>query len=75
MTLRQDPPMTRPGTSDQPGMTSSLSDDGGSIPASLKAEYDELFLKREQLRAELERARAELAGLRMKGKAHVTGRS
>jgi len=37
---------------------------GAAIPASLKAEYDELFLKRDQLRAELQRARAGLAALK-----------
>jgi hypothetical protein len=67
--------MTRPGISDELNATAFLGDNGGSIPASLKAEYEELFLKREQLRAELARARAELAGLRAKGKASPTGRS
>lgn len=65
--------MTRPDTPDQP--ITSLSDNGASIPASLKAEYDELFLKREQLRAELERAKVLLAGLKTKGKAPPTERS
>jgi hypothetical protein len=36
----------------------------GIVPASLQAEYQELSHKREQLRAALDRARAELAGLR-----------
>jgi hypothetical protein len=40
-----------------------------AIPASLKAEYQELALKRQQLRAKLERAKAELATLKAKGKA------
>jgi hypothetical protein len=44
---------------------------GGAIPDSLKAEYKELFLKREQLRAELGRARAELATLRAKEKGNA----
>jgi hypothetical protein len=39
---------------------------GTAIPASLKAEYEELSLKRNQLRADLQRARAELAGLKAK---------
>jgi hypothetical protein len=47
----------------------SLGEQGAPIPASLKAEYDELFLKREQLRAKLEQARDELATLKAKGKA------
>ena len=64
--------MNRP---DELKVAASLGDTGGSIPASLKAEYDELFLKREQLRAKVERARAELAGLRAKGKATPTGHS
>jgi hypothetical protein len=34
------------------------------VPASLQAEYQELSHKREQLRAALDRARAELAELR-----------
>jgi hypothetical protein len=58
--------MIRTGAADQ---RETLSDDAGAIPASLKAEYEELFLKRELLRAELERAKAELAGLRANGKA------
>jgi hypothetical protein len=45
----------------------SFGGEGAVIPASLKAEYEELFLKREQLRAELERARAELAALKATG--------
>jgi hypothetical protein len=34
------------------------------IPASLNAEYQELLLKREQLRAELDRTRAAIGALR-----------
>jgi hypothetical protein len=44
----------------------SLSGQGVAVPASLKAEYEELFLKREELRAKLEGARAELAALKAK---------
>lgn len=49
--------------------TASRGAGGAAIPASLQAEYDELFRKREQLRAELEGARSELASLTAKEKA------
>jgi hypothetical protein len=67
--------MTRPGTPDQSEVMAALGVDTGAVPASLKAEYQELFLKREQLRAELERAKTELAGLRAKRKARTTERA
>jgi hypothetical protein len=49
-------------TGPQDDLTATVA--SGAIPPSLKAEYDELFRKRAQLRAELERARAELARLK-----------
>jgi len=42
---------------------------GAAIPESLKIEYRELTLKREQLRARLALARTDLETLRAKGKA------
>jgi hypothetical protein len=61
------PPLPAP--EDKLKTTVSPGGEGAAIPASLKAEYEELFLKREQLRAKLERARAALAALKAKGKA------
>jgi hypothetical protein len=60
--------MTRPGADDELKAV-SVSQDAGAIPASLKAEYDELFAKRAHLRDELERAKAKLADLKARSSA------
>ena len=54
--------MNRPGSEEK--MKATVAAGGRAIPESLKAEYDELFRKRAQLRAELERATDELARLK-----------
>jgi len=61
--------MTQTPPEDKLKETAARGAGGAAIPASLQAEYDELFRKREQLRAELARARAELASLKDKEKA------
>jgi hypothetical protein len=58
--------MTLPPSSDDDGLQAAAppATRQGIVPASLQAEYQELFHKREQLRAVLDRARSELADLR-----------
>lgn len=50
-------------------LATAFSSAAAAIPQSLKAEYEELTLKRERLRGKLERARTELAVLKANGKA------
>jgi hypothetical protein len=49
--------------------SAAFSSADAAIPVSLKAEYQELTLKREQLRTTLEQAKAELAAFKAKAKA------
>jgi hypothetical protein len=61
--------MTQTPPDDKLKATASRGAGGAAIPASLQAEYDELFRKREQLRTDVERARAELVSLKAREKA------
>jgi len=50
------------------GRPAALDSANAAIPESLRAEYQELSLKREQLRTRLGQAKAELAALKAKAR-------